>query len=164
MDAIKNLKTRKSVREYKEKEISEGILEELIDCGRLAPTARNEQPWEFIIVKEESVKEEIGNLAPNGSFMKNAPVLIVVFCKETKYYLEDGSVATENILLAAHAKGIGGCWIAGDKKPYCEAVKKLLNVPEEYNLVSMVSLGYPAKEAVSHNKRELQEVLHREIF
>lgn len=164
MEALENLKSRVSIRKYKAKQVPEEILEELIDCARLAPTARNEQPWEFIIIREKSIIEQIGSLAPNGSFMKDAPVSIAVFCKDTKYYLEDGSAATENILLAAHAHGIGGCWIAGDKKPYCEAVKKLLNVPEGYKLVSMLSLGYPTKEPTPHKKRNLQEVLHWENF
>jgi len=164
MDAIQNLKTRKSVRKYKNEKVDDNIIKGIIDCARLASTARNEQPWEFIIVRDESIKYQIADLAPNGNFIKGAPVLIAVFCKDTKYYLEDGSAATENILLAVHALGLGACWVAGDKKPYCEAVKKLLNVTEEYKLVSMISLGYPESESGHHRKRKLEEVLHWEKF
>jgi nitroreductase len=161
MDTIEILKTRRSIRKYiQDKVVPQDILEELIDCGRLAATARNEQPWEFVIVTENSIKNQIADLAPNGTFLKDAPILIAVFCKDTKYYLEDGSAATENILLATHALGLGGCWIAGDKKPYCEAVKKLLNVTKEYKLVSMISIGYPESKGERHHKRKLKEVIH----
>lgn len=164
MDTIEALKTRRSVREYKKDKVSEDILKELIDCARLAPTARNEQPWEFVVVSDASLKKQISELAPNGQFIKDAPVLIVIFCKDTKYYLEDGCAATENIVLAAHALGLGSCWVAGDKKPYCDTVKKLLHLPGEYKLVSMISLGYAVSEGELHHKRKLEEVLHWEDF
>ena len=89
---------------------------------------------------------------------------IAIFCREGRYYLEDGCAATENILLAAHALGLGTCWVAGDKKPYCETVGKLLNIPAGYKLVSMVSLGYAEYEGKAQGKRKLEEVLHWEKF
>lgn len=164
MEAIQALKTRRSIREYKQEAVPQDVLKQLIDCARLAASARNEQPWEFIVVLDKGIKKQISDLAPNGPFVKDAPALIAVFCRDSKYYLEDGCAATENILLAAFALGLGTCWVAGDKKPYCLTVQKLLNVPDGYKLVSMVTVGYPAAEAETHHKRKLEEVLHWEKF
>jgi len=166
MDVLEILKTRRSIREYADKPIAKELLEEIADAARFAPTARNVQPWEFIVITEPAVLKKLSELAENGRFLAEAAACIAVFCQETKYYLEDGCAATCYILLAAASLGIGSCWIAGDKKPYCPAVAQLLNVPVAYKLVSLVALGYPkAKEALHiAGKRALKELLHREKF
>ena len=156
---------RRSIREYSQKEISPEDLIKIVDAARLAASARNEQPGEFIVVTDKSKKSEIAGItAPNGSFIREAAAVIVVFCREGKYYLEDGCAATENILLRATDLGLGSCWVAGDKKPYCQAIAKLLKAPEEYRLVSLVSLGYPKNPPPEISKRLLDEVLHWQSF
>jgi len=125
MDVLECIKTRRSIRKYENKPIPKEIIEDIIDCARLAPTANNVQPWEFVVVTEKATREKLAEIADYGKFIKDAPVCIVVFCKDTKYYLEDGSASTENILLASWAYGVGSCWVAGDKKKYAEQVKKL---------------------------------------
>lgn len=164
MDPLECLKSRRSVREYSQEQVSSGILEKIVDAGRFAPTARNVQPWEFIVITEAATLKKLGGIAENGRFLAQAKACIAVFCSDTKYYLEDGCAATCNILLAATALGIGSCWVAGDKKPYCEEVSGLLNVPAGYKLVSLVSLGYPgSKDSLCiAKKRELKEVIHWE--
>ncbi len=161
MNALKVLKERRSIRKFQEKEIPKEIIEDIIDCGRLSATAINIQPWEFVIVTYSDTRKKIADITDYGKFIKNAPVCIVVFCKDTKYYLEDGSAATENILLAAKAYGLGSCWVAGDKKRYAEDIRKLLGVPEGYKLVSLIAIGYPA-ESPHPVKRSLEEVIHWE--
>jgi len=105
-------------------------------------------------------------LAENGRFLAQAAACIVVFSSETKYYLEDGSAATCNILLAATALGIGSCWIAGDKKAYAAEVSGLLNAAAGMKLISMVALGYPAQRNAFGimPKRGVNEMLHWEKF
>jgi nitroreductase len=85
---------------------------------------------------------------------------------DSNYFLEDGSAATCNILLAATALGIGSCWIAGDKKPYCQQVNALLGATANMKLISMIALGYPQEEDAFKvaQKRELKELLHWEKF
>ena len=161
MDALRVLKERRSIRKFQAKEIAGEIIEDIIDCGRLAATAVNIQPWEFIVVTQPEIRKRIAEITDHGKFIKDAPVCIVVFCRDTKYYLEDGSAATENILLAAKAHGLGSCWVAGDKKHYAEDIRKLLKVPAGYKLVSLIPIGYPA-ESPQPAKRSLQEVMHRE--
>ena len=166
MDALEILKTRRSVREYSDKEIAKDLLEKIVDAGRFAPTARNVQPWEFIIITEAPTLKKIGELAENGRFLAETRACIAVFCSDTKYYLEDGCAATCNILLAAASLGIGSCWVAGDKKDYCAEVAKILNVPIAYKLVSLVALGYPKPKDSFHiaEKRSLKEMIHWEKF
>jgi nitroreductase len=161
MGAIEVLKTRRSV--YQDRTVSKEIIEDIVDCAHLAPSANNLQPWEFVVVTDSGTRRQIAAMTDYGKFIADAPVCIVVFCKETKYYLEDGSAATQNVLLAAWAHGLGSCWIAGDKKPYAEEIRKLLGVPSGYRLISLLPVGYPA-EHPTKEKRNLKEVLHWERF
>lgn len=163
MDAIQCLKTRRSVRVYRPDAVPREVIEDIVDCARLSPSANNIQPWEFVVVTNPSIRQRIADMTDFGKHIADAPVCIAVFCRETKYYLEDGSAATMAILLSAWAHGLGTCWVAGDKKPYAEKVRQLLNVPEGYKLVSLISMGYPA-ERPEKDKRPLQEVLHWERF
>ncbi|MCD6080721.1 MAG: nitroreductase family protein [Candidatus Omnitrophica bacterium] len=161
---IEVIKNRRSVRKYSDKKIPEDVIIDIVDCARLAPTARNEQPWEFIIIRDRRNLEKLtAIIGKNAPFLKNASCCIAVFCRETKYYLEDGCAATQNILLSAKSYGLGSCWIAGDKKEYAEKVRKFLNVPLGYKLISLVSLGYP-EDTHSPPKRALEDVIHWEKF
>ncbi|MFA4889040.1 MAG: nitroreductase family protein [Candidatus Omnitrophota bacterium] len=166
MDAIELIKARRSIREYQDKPIAKEILEKIVDAARFAPTARNVQPWEFVVITKPEMLEKLAGLAENGRFLLQAKACIAVFCNDTKYYLEDGCAATQNILLAAAGFGIGSCWVAGDKKPYALEVSKLLGAKEALKLVSLVSLGYPKAQNAFRlgEKRSLREVLHWEKF
>ncbi|MFH1354817.1 MAG: nitroreductase family protein [Candidatus Omnitrophota bacterium] len=166
MDFIETVKVRRSVRDYTDKAIPGEALRKLVDAARFAPTARGVEPWEFIIITETVLLRQLGDLAENGRFLSDAAACIAVFCKDTKYYLEDGCAATQNILLSATALGIGSCWVAGDKKPYCSQVGVILNVPLGYKLVSLISLGYPVPEDAFKikDKRKLDDLIHWEGF
>jgi len=163
MDAIEVLKTRRSVRAFTPQPVPREVIEEIIDCGRLAASANNVQPWEFVVVTDAALRRRLGEATDHGKFIADSPVCVVVLCRETKYYLEDGSAATQNILLAARAYGLGSCWVAGDKKPYAPAICRLLGAPEGSKLVSMVALGYPA-EHPEKPKRPVSDVLHWERY
>ncbi|MCS7253186.1 MAG: nitroreductase family protein [Armatimonadota bacterium] len=164
MDAIEAMKSRRSIRSFKSDPIPREIIEDIIDCARLAPTALNYQPWEFVIVTDAQMRKRIADETDYGKFIAQAPVCVAVFCKDVKYYLEDGSAATQNILLAAHAHGLGACWVAGDKKPYANRIAELLGVPSGYKLVSLIPIGYPAEQPGRISKRKLKEVIHWEKF
>jgi nitroreductase len=105
----------------------------------------------------------IAETTDHGKFIAQAPACVVVLCGETKYYLEDGSAATQNILLAARAHGLGSCWVAGDKKPYASEICRLVGAPRGYKLTSLIPLGYPA-ETPEQSKRPLSQVLHWEKY
>ena len=163
MEAIEALKTRRSIRQFRPEPVARELLEDLVDCGRLAASGRGEQPWEFVVVTNRETREKLAGLATNGRFIADAGACIAVFCKETTYYLEDGSAATQNILVAAKAHGLGSCWVAGDKKAYAEEVRRLLGAPEGCRLVSLIAIGH-SDENPLRKKRSLSEVLHWERF
>jgi len=165
MQTEEAIRKRRSVRSFLKKEIPAALIEKIIDLARLAPTAKNIQPWEFVAVTKKETLEKLGELAENGRFIAQSSCCIVVFCQDTKYYLEDGCAATVNILLSAEELGIAACWVAGDKKPYCDEVKRLLKAPQEHRLVSLIPLGYAeSKSIIIPSKRPLKEVLHWEKF
>ncbi|MFB3776238.1 MAG: nitroreductase family protein [Bryobacteraceae bacterium] len=163
MDAIEMLKTRRSVRAYQNRPVPRELIEDIVDCGRLAASANNVQPWEFVVVTEAAVRGRLAAVTDHGKFIAEAPVCIVVLCRDSKYYLEDGSAATENILLAARAHGLGSCWVAGDKKPYAPNICTIVGAPQGFRLVSLVAVGYPAEQA-EKPKRPLADMLHWEKY
>lgn len=163
MDALEALRTRRSIRAFLDKPVDKELVQAAVDCGRLAASACNEQPWEFVAVTDATMRRKIADTTDHGKFIADAPVCIAVFCKNAKYYLEDGSAATQNILVAVRACGLGACWVAGDKKPYVESIRKLLGVPDTHRLVSLVAVGHPAS-VPSPTKRALEDVLHWERF
>ena len=166
MDSLECIKKRRSVREYSAKPITKEALEKIVDAGRFAATARNIQPWEFVVITDPSTLKRIAEIAENGRFISGAKAGIAVYCSDTKYYLEDGCAATENMLIAATGIGIASCWVAGDKKQYSNDISNLLHVPSAFKLVSIISLGVPESAQVFKikEKRPLKEVLHWEKF
>ena len=164
METLAAIGARCSVRRFESRPVPREILEKLVDAGRLAPTASNIQPWEFIVVTDESVKNRVAAITDHGKFIADAPAMIAVFGKDTKYYLEDGCAATTNILLAATGLGLGACWVAGSNKPYCEEISAVLCVPAGYKLVSLIPVGYPAVPAPRAPKRALQDLIHWDKF
>ena len=164
MDALEALRTRRSCRRFTAREVTHDLIEKVVDAGRLAATARNDQPWEFVAVTDKAARRDIAAMTDYGPFIADAPVCIAVLAKDTKYYLEDGSAAAQNILLAAHALGLGACWVAGDKKPYADKVAKRLGAPADVRLVALVAMGWPDGVLPNPAKRPLREVLHWEKF
>lgn len=164
METVEAISKRVSVREYQSKPIPKRLLEKLVEAGRRAPTARCLEPWEFVVIVDRETLNKLGQIAKSGSFIKDAASCIAIFCKDTKYYLEDGCAATENILLAAADLGLGACWVAGDKKPYVGEISRLLGVPSDLKLVSLISLGWPKEQIKQAKNRSLKDVIHWERF
>ncbi len=152
------IKSRHSVRKYKPDTVDDNVIRDVLECARHAPTAMNLQPWLFGIVREKSLLEKIADLTDHGKFIAGAAICIAVFGeKKAKYYLEDCCAATETIILALQAYGVGSCWVAGEKKEYAEAVRKILDVPDGYTLVSLVPAGFPA-EITLQKKKDLDDI------
>ena len=162
LDLFEAIHKRSSVRSFKNEPLPRSVIEKIIDAARRAPSARNVQPWDFVVVTSSKTRGRIKEIVENGPYIADAPVCIAVFCEDTKYYLEDGCAATQNILLAVTGLGLGACWIAGDKKPFVETVRLMLGVPKQYKLVSLVAVGRPVMEPMATGKRRLPEVLHWE--
>ena len=130
------IQSRHSVRKFKEEEIPPEFIRKALECASKAPTGRNKQPWIFVVIKNKETLAKIAELAPNGKFIEGAAVGILVLGEADWKF-------TVNLLLALHAYGYGGCWIAGNQMPYADAVRELVNVPETYKLVSIIAAGVP---------------------
>ena len=138
------IKGRHSVRKFKSDSVDEAVIHDAIECAVHAPTAMNLQPWLVGVIRSKELLDKIADLTDHGKFIKDAPVCFAVLGeRQAKYYLEDCCAATENLILGLQAYGMGSCWVAGEKKEYAEAVRKLLNVPEKFTLVALVSAGFP---------------------
>jgi nitroreductase len=155
---------RHSVRHFKSDRVSDDHLRQIIEAASLAPTARNVQPWEFVLVSDSKRRTRLAEMvSSNGAFLAQAPVCLVIVCADTKYYLEDGCAATTQALLCASMLGLGACWIAGDKKEYAGQVLDFLKVKPGYKLVSLIPIGYAAQETVP-TKKDLSSLIHFEEF
>lgn len=163
MQAIEAMKIRRSIRTYTAQPVERKIIEEIVDCARLAPTAMNDQPWEFVVITEKSALASIPPMLGHAEYIANAAFAVLVLSRETQYFVEDCSAATENLLIAAAAHGLGSCWVAGTQQAYAPAVAKAFGAPEDRKLIAIVSFGHPAESPVIE-KRALAEVLHWEKF
>jgi nitroreductase len=163
MDAIACLKTRRSIRAFAPDPVLEAVIADIVDCARLAPTAFNRQDWTFVAVREAAARQRIADLTGHAAFIGQAPVCVAVLAGATEFWVEDGSAATENLLLAAHAHGLGACWVGGYQTPYGAAVGELLGAPAGQRLVSLVAIGHPA-EAPIVEKKPLGDVLRWDRF
>ncbi|HBX69072.1 MAG TPA: nitroreductase family protein [Chloroflexi bacterium] len=161
MDALEAIQKRRSVREYTGEAIPRADLEKIVDAGRMAATGFNTQPWDFIVVTDQSM---IAKLKIASRWMEKAAAIIaVVLDPSSRYWLEDGSAAVENMLIASTALGYGSCWLEGYTLPREEEFKLLLGVPAEKRLLTLVPVGVPV-EWPTQEKKPLAEVLHWERY
>src|SRR5512143_1670129 len=139
MDALEAIHTRRSIRRYKDGDIPRHDLEMIVDAGRLAATGSNRQPWDFIVVTE---KPMIMNSKVSGTWIECASAVIVVVMDPTsRWWVEDGAAAIENMLLARTAVGHGSCWVEGDALPPEHLLQALLKIPLKKRVLALVPIG-----------------------
>jgi len=161
METLEAIKKRRSVREYTGESIPRQDIEKIVDAGRLAATGSNYQPWEFIVVTERGMIEQLKVAA---SWMEKAGAIIAVVMDPTsRWWVEDGAAAVENMLIASTALGYGSCWLEGDTLPREAEFKELLGIPEEKRLLTLVPIGVPVQWPTI-DKKTLEEVLHWERY
>ncbi|MFN3346299.1 MAG: nitroreductase family protein [Candidatus Bipolaricaulaceae bacterium] len=168
MDVFEAIRTRRSVRQYLSDPIPEEVVQELIAAAVLAPSAGNAQPWRFIVVRDQKLREGLANAAYGQTFLAEAPVVIVVCADlerarrayrergETLYCLQDTAAAIQNLLLAATARGYGTCWVGAFDEG---KVAELLGLPRNLRPVAMVPVGKPAEAPRPRPRRPLREVV-----
>ena len=181
MDAIQAMLTRRSVRKFAQEPVKDEDLRTILDCGRLAPSGVNRQAWKFIVVKTQEMKQKVAQVCDYGHFIDQAPVVIAVASEDKKIACpnEDTAAATENMLLAAHALGYGGCWIGANGYaplktdpsgrlliPYNTSMRvgEVLGLPEGWRIMSVFCIGVPAEEPVHRPKKALEEIVSYEHF
>ena len=172
MDTLKAINTRRSIRKYKNKKIPTVIVKQLIEAGRNAPSAFNSQPWVFILITKLETKKIIVKAKGGGDFIATAPLVIACCYDQTKskskyHDIENVAVATENILLTAHALGLGACYLGGfdPENPLVEEmISKALKLPSHIKLVCLISIGYPDEKPIKKKKRPLSEITRKETY
>jgi nitroreductase len=149
MDAIEAIMTRRSMRKYTAQQVSDEIVTRLLQAGMAAPSAANEQPWHFVVIKERSLLNKVPSFHPHSHMLKEAALAILV-CEDPSLEVVRGrgmldcSAATENILLAAHALGLGAVWLGiYPVEERMAGMRNLLNIPSQVIPVALVSIGYP---------------------
>jgi len=163
------IKTRGSIRAYKDKPIPTQTLLSILDGARLAQSAANRQPWQFIVVTDPAVKKKLVQVADNQAFVGEAATVVVCLADPEESapvgpfegFLIDLAIAIENMALTAWDLGIGSCWIGAYNE---QKVKELLDVPGNLRVVSLLTLGYPDQRAGPKYRKTLEEIVHYEKY
>ncbi len=152
---------RRSIRRYKSKPVPDDVLKNILEAGRLAPSADNIQPWHFIVVTAPEIKRELSGGMWRGFIKDSAFTIVGCGDKTNKWSTVDVAIALENMVLAAEAQEVGSCWIGAFEE---EEIKKLLGIPGNLKVVALVSFGYPAEKPNPRNKKNLETIVHYNRF
>jgi len=173
MDIFQVIRDRRSIRKYKDDPVEQDKIEQILDAARLAPSWKNLQCWRFLVLRDQSKREPLLDAFPDGNPGKKAiamaPVIILVCADPAEsdvengiaYYIADTASAFENLCLAAHALGLGTCWMAW----YDEAkIKQIFQIPKQIRVVGITPLGYPDQEPKPRPRKELSEIAFYETW
>lgn len=166
MGILKAIQERRSIRQYKKDPIPEDDLLRVVEAARLAPSGKNLQPWKFIIVRDEGLKQRLARASSEQYFIAEAPVIIVACgfpddCYERmgqymKSWTVDVAIALEHLILQAQEDGFGTCWIGSFRE---EEVKSILNIPEDVKVLALTPLGYPAEAPPYRGRKRIDEIV-----
>lgn len=169
MELKEVIRKRESVRGFLDKPISEEQLNNVLEAGRLAPSASNRQPTRFVVIRDSAKRKELARAANNQTFVGEAPVIVAAVATDLKFimpcgiqsYAVDVAIAIDHMTLAAIDEGLGTCWIGAFSQ---ERVKEILNVPSEYKVVALLPLGFPRRERGFKSRKTLSEIVCYESF
>ncbi|NHJ33113.1 MAG: nitroreductase family protein [Asgard group archaeon] len=166
MKPLELLKTRRSIRKYKSTPVEDEKIERCLEAARWAPSASNKQPWEFIIVKDETMRKKFAEIHPYAKFVAESPVVFIPLTNpeiHPKYHMSDTGLTIQNFMLQAHAEGLATCWAGVIGASFESELKKLLDVPDHLNIMALVALGYPDQERES-SRKPMNELVHWEKY
>ena len=163
MTVYEAIETRKSIREYEKRPVDREALARVLEAGRLAPTARCSNATRFVVVDDPELLKKVQAACMGQPVMGKAPMALIVCSDSTRVMgcdqrasTIDCSIALSFMMLAATAEGLGTCWIGGFEQP---PLKEALGIPEEYDVVALTPLGYPAEEGRPRDRKPLAEVV-----
>lgn len=169
MDLMEALMTRRSIRSYRDEPVQDEVIEEIISAAMMAPSAGNEQPWQFIVIRKKELLQEIPTFHPYANMVVQAPVAILVcgdltFAKHGEFWIQDCSAAVQNLLLAAHGNNLGAVWLGVfPREKRVEGFRKLLDLPEHLVPFALIPIGHttllPGKV-----DRFMQDRIHHDGF
>ena len=164
MNIIEEIVSRRSIREYSEKPVEKEKLARIIEAGRLAPTARNQQDWRILIVSDPELKNRlIDEASPRQVFLKRAPIILAACALNPEYvmrcghpaYLIDLAIVLDHIALQAVREGLGTCWIGSFDE---RKAKSVLKVPDGVRIVELMSLGYPQRFPDARERKPIHDL------
>ncbi len=159
------VKSLSSLRNYIEKEVPDEIIAEVLEAGRLAPSAHNNQPWEFVLVKNRDALRQLSKYCTSGKFVAQAGfAVVIVVDPENKWYQIDGTRAAQNMVITAWGWGLGSCWIGRIEK---DELKKHLAVPQKLDILTVLPFGYFDRNFLSSTKKARKspdDVIHIESY
>jgi nitroreductase len=163
-------KKRRSVRDYKDKQITDKEIKEILSAAMVAPSSNNVNPWEFVVVKNSDTLRRLSEIGMWQKFIAQSQVSIAIVANpiDTDKWVQDCSIAASHIYLEAANQGIGSCWANVMSKVNKEnekekLVKKILDIPDNYRVLCIMTLGYPKDEIEEHSKEEYREdKVHKE--
>jgi nitroreductase len=173
VDVFEAIKSRRSIRTYKNQNLPEGTVEKLLEAAIWAPSAGNVQPWEFIVAESQETKQGLCVAAYGQKSLEEASVVIVVCADEnraeqtygfrgkTLYCFQDTAAAIQNLLLTATSLGLGSCWLGAFKE---EEIKKVINAPLGIRPVALIPIGIPNETPQARKRRPVKEIIHKETF
>jgi nitroreductase len=163
MDVYEAVRTVLAVRQYQETPVPPEVVRRIVEAGHLTGSAKNAQPWHFIVVENRETLRQIGALSRTGPYTAQAPLAIAVVIEDTPFAVSDASRAIQSMILVAWSEGIGSNWVGFQGMA---EVKALLGIPDELGLLAVLPFGYPA-QATGQGKKQrkpLSEVAHYERF
>src|SRR5262245_57156242 len=163
MEVFEAVRTLLAVRSYQDKPVPDDVVRRIVEAGRLTASAKNAQPWHFVVVEQRETLRQLGALARTGPYTANAPLAIVVAITQGPMAISDASRAIQSMMLTAWSEGVGSNWVGFSGMT---EVKSLLGIPEELDVLAILPFGYPAG-AVGQGRKQrkaLAEVAHRERF
>ena len=167
MDLLEGIYSRRSIRHYTTAPVTREDLLEIMKAGSWAPSGLNNQPWRFVLVSDASVRDTLSSLTRYSRIIREAPSCIAVFLDREAMYQETkdhqgAGACIQNMLLAAHALGLGAVWLGEILKSASE-VRELLDMPASLELMAVVAVGHPTGEVKRSHRRKLSELLLKEI-
>lgn len=165
------IKKRRSIRKYLDKPVEKEKIEEILKAVMFSPSAMHRRPWEFVVIEDKELKEQLSQATPWGDFAAKAPAIIIVLGdgKLSPRWLEDCSITGAYIYLEAENQGLGTCWnqIYESKTPSGQDsekyVRKLLKIPASFRVLALFPIGYPAERKEEHKDKEFEKKkVHKE--
>ena len=165
MDVYQCIRSRLTVRNFKPDPVPDSVIRRMLRAARWAPSARNRQPWNLVIIQDRDTLARIGSIASSGGFIGGAPLAVAVVMERQGRPEFDAGRALQQMELAAWSLGVGGC-VAGVRGEENDRVKELLGIPEDKELVTVVAFGYPTDETASGTKarKPVAEFAHSERY
>lgn len=158
MDVLTAIKTRRSIRQFKDEPVPEDRLQAVLEAARQAPSAGNRQNWKFVVVRDKATREKLADAANGQAFVGRAPVVIVCCAPDPslKWHMVDVAIAIDHMVLSAHALGLGTCWVGA----FNEAkVKEVLGIPDEVRIVQILPLGVPAAAGMPKPRKSMEQIV-----